>query len=307
MTGMVSPMLAIADPKARLRLIWIRSPSAARAAARVSGSRTSKAITTPTNDCGKPAARTPASIAGDSTFASPTTATSATSSRQRLPVAAPRVGAGPWSSSSRTVPPSATGRKKLRCRRVWVRTKSTYSTSDAAAANVSCAGENRGPGTRVNVGSTRLSVARVVTVASAAPLPSGLNSTVPKRSEPSSSARPTIPLVVIMTAANTVSRASEAVSWPPESMSVTIRPTSITVTATARTSDPNGSPTRCATTSAWCTAASTAPASSTATTPTQTLPGFRPQTAASTASPRTGTRTVQDSSGERRRSITRSP
>ena len=33
---------------------------------------------------------------------------------------------------------------------------------------------------------------------------------------------------------------------------------SITVTATARTSVPKGSPTRCATTSAWCTAAITA-------------------------------------------------
>ena len=69
-----------------------------------------------------------------------------------------------------------------------------------------------------------------------------------------------MPLVVIMTAANTVSRAREAVSGPPETIRVTINATSITVTATARTSDPNGSPTRWATTSAWCTAASTAPA-----------------------------------------------
>lgn len=53
-----------------------------------------------------------------------------------------------------------------------------------------------------------------------------------------------MPLAVIMTAAKTVSRASEAVSGPPETMRVTINATSITVTATARTSDPNGSPTR---------------------------------------------------------------
>ena len=42
-------MLAIAEPKARLKLVWIRSRRAARAAARVSGSSTSSAITTPTN------------------------------------------------------------------------------------------------------------------------------------------------------------------------------------------------------------------------------------------------------------------
>ena len=41
---------------------------------------------------------------------------------------------------------------------------------------------------------------------------------------------------------------------------MTISATSITVTATASTSEPNGSPTRCATTSAWWTAASTATA-----------------------------------------------
>jgi hypothetical protein len=56
---------------------------------------------------------------------------------------------------------------------------------------------------------------------------------------------------MIMTAANTVSRASPAVSAPPPSMTETISATSITVTATASTSVPNGSPTRCATISAW--------------------------------------------------------
>ncbi len=58
-------------------------------------------------------------------------------------------------------------------------------------------------------------------------------------------------LHVIIAAANTVSRASVSVSGPPEAMSVTMRPTSMTVTATARTSEPPGSPTRWATTSAW--------------------------------------------------------
>ncbi len=56
---------------------------------------------------------------------------------------------------------------------------------------------------------------------------------------------------VIITAANTVSRASVAVFGPPETISVTISATSITVTATASTSEPNGSPTRWAITSAW--------------------------------------------------------
>ncbi len=84
MAGMVSPMLAMAEPKARLRLVWIRSRRAARAAASVSGSNTSSAITTPTNDGGNPTAATPALIAGVSTLARPTTATSASRSRPRL-------------------------------------------------------------------------------------------------------------------------------------------------------------------------------------------------------------------------------
>ena len=61
---------------------------------------------------------------------------------------------------------------------------------------------------------------------------------------------PTIPLHTIITAANTVSRARPAFSGPEVSITETISATSITVTATASTSVPNGSPTRCATTSA---------------------------------------------------------
>ena len=56
--------------------------------------------------------------------------------------------------------------------------------------------------------------------------------------------------MVIITAANTVSLANVAASFPPDAMSARISATSITVTAAASTSDPNGSPTRCATTSA---------------------------------------------------------
>jgi hypothetical protein len=102
----------------------------------------------------------------------------------------------------------------------------------------------------VNVGSTRLSVASVDTVASAVAVPSALKDATRRRSAPTSSDMPTMPLQVIMTAANTVSRASVSVSEPPDAINVTISATSITVTATARTSEPYGSPTRCATTSA---------------------------------------------------------
>ncbi len=68
-----------------------------------------------------------------------------------------------------------------------------------------------------------------------------------------------MPLTVIMTAAKTVSRASVSVPLLLLRMSVRMSATSMTVTATARTSEPNGSPIRCATISAWWTAASTAP------------------------------------------------
>ena len=102
----------------------------------------------------------------------------------------------------------------------------------------------------MNVGTTRESVASVATVASAVAVPSALNVATRCRSVAASSDSPTIPVAVIMTAANTVSRASVAVSSPPAIISVTISATSITVTATASTSEPNGSPTRCATTSA---------------------------------------------------------
>ena len=58
-----------------------------------------------------------------------------------------------------------------------------------------------------------------------------------------------------------VSRGSVALSGPPASIIDTISATSITVTARASTKVPNGSPTRCAMNSAWCTAAITAPTS----------------------------------------------
>ena len=60
-----------------------------------------------------------------------------------------------------------------------------------------------------------------------------------------------MPLQTIITAANTVSRASPAFSAGAASMTETISAISMTVTASASTSVPNGSPVRCATTSAW--------------------------------------------------------
>src|SRR5215207_9993270 len=297
--GMVSPMLAIAEPKARLRLVCKRSRRAARVAASVSGSNTSRAITTPTKDGGNPIAATPASMAGDSTLANPTTATSAANKRPTLANAARRVGGSACSSAPATSPAEVTGRKKSRCRTVWVSTNRPYRMTDASAAKVSCAGENSGPGRLVvKVGRTRLSVASVAMVASAAPVPSALNEITEYRSPPTKSERPTMPLQVIITAAKTVSRASELVSGPPDTINVTINATSMTVTATARTSDPNGSPTRWATISAWVTADKTAAPRTTATT-TTTVPGFRPQVSASTSRAINGESSAQESRGAR--------
>src|SRR5215213_1466637 len=108
-----------------------------------------------------------------------------------------------------------------------------------------------------------------------------------------------MPLQVIITAAKTVSRASELVSGPPDTISVTINATSMTVTATARTSDPNGSPTRWATISAWLTADKTAAPRTSATTTTTNVPGFRPQVSASTNKAISGASTDQVSQGAR--------
>ena len=104
---------------------------------------------------------------------------------------------------------------------------------------------------------------------------------------------PRIPLQVIMTAANTVSRAREDACPPPEIMSVTIRATSMTVTATASTSDPNGSPTRCATSSAWWTAARTEAPRRRPMTATRAGPMSALQASATVIAPTAGTTRVQ--------------
>jgi len=104
--GMVRPMLASAEPSARFRLVCMRLRAAARRAANVSGSSTSKAITIPTTAAGADAACTAAPIAGESVFERPTTATSDRKSSARLVSAAALVGTEACSSSARP-----TGRK----------------------------------------------------------------------------------------------------------------------------------------------------------------------------------------------------
>ena len=77
-----------------------------------------------------------------------------------------------------------------------------------------------------------------MTVARAAPVPSGLNTARWCFTAPTSSEMPTMPLTVIITAAKTVSRARPEVSLSVVTIRVTMRPTSMMVTATARTSEP---------------------------------------------------------------------
>ena len=155
---------------------------------------------------------------------------------------------------------------------------------------------NSGPSAEVvKRGSTSVRVARVMTVARAEPVPSGLKTANRSRRAATTSASPTMPFTVIITAAKTVSRASPAVPSPPLTISVTMSATSMTVTATASTKEPKGSPTRCATTSAWWTAARTAPINSTATSSSTRSPGERPQVRTSATTATSGTATVQES------------
>src|SRR4051794_22345547 len=93
---------------------------------------------------------------------------------------------------------------------------------------------------------------------------------------PTSRLTPRMPLQVIIAAANTVSRASVSLPALSPAISVPIRPPSMAVTATASTREPNGSPTRCAITSAWWTAASTDAPRKQATTTSTTAGGLDP-------------------------------
>jgi hypothetical protein len=201
------------------------------------------------------------------------------------------VGASSWTSS---VAGSSSDRKRSGWRTVWANTNSAYSTTDAIAANVSCVGVKVGPGELVvSAGRTRQTVASVMTVANAVAVPSALNVATCRLRVNTTRQSPTTPLHVIIAAAKTVSRARLSVSDPPDAISVTMSPASMTVTATARISDPSGSPTRCATTSAWYTDVRTAPASTIATATRTASPGLRPHVAASASRATTGTMSNQ--------------
>ena len=166
---------------------------------------------TPTADGGNPAASTPSSIAGEIVLASPTTATSATTSSATLVSASRSDGGGACSSSP---PASPDGQEVVAVAHgLDDDEQAVERRSTRRAANTSWAVENSGPGALVvNVGSTRQTVASVATAASALPDPSALKSATWRRSAPTSTDTPMIPLRVIITAAKTVSRASVAVS-----------------------------------------------------------------------------------------------
>src|SRR4051794_24758236 len=171
-------------------------------------------MATPTDDGGKPSAATPRSMGCDSTLDRPTTATSETTSSPDETRASRDDGGSAWPSASRS-DSGPTGRKKSRCLTVWVNTNSAYNATEATAAKASCDDENSGPGGDVvKRGSTRVTVARVITVASEDPEPSGLKCANPCRHAATSSESPTTPAVVIITAAKTVSRAKVEVSFP---------------------------------------------------------------------------------------------
>ena len=72
--GMVKPILASAEPRAKFKLLCNRLARAARIAAKDSGSSTNIAMAIPTTVLGAPMALTPASMAGLSSFARATTA-----------------------------------------------------------------------------------------------------------------------------------------------------------------------------------------------------------------------------------------
>ena len=102
----------------------------------------------------------------------------------------------------------------------------------------------------VKTGSTNDKVASAIRAAKAELAPSSRKLCSWCLRQPATTHRPTAPLQMIMIAEKIVSRGTAAAFEPPVSIIETMSEASITVTATARTSVPKGSPTRCATTSA---------------------------------------------------------
>ena len=82
--GIVRPMLASADPKAKFKLVCNLLARAAFKAAKNSGSNTKVAMTMPTTGLGAPTLATKSSTVGVNAFARPTTATRDRSSNPTL-------------------------------------------------------------------------------------------------------------------------------------------------------------------------------------------------------------------------------
>ena len=186
----------------------------------------------------------------------------------------------------------STGTKKSRWRTFCTKTKSAYSATDAIPANASCVRENSGPGALVvNVGRTRHSVARVITVANAVAVPSALKVAMRWRSVATTRQSPTMPLQVIIAAAKTVSRASVSGLGATrrhqrdDESDLDDRHRDREDERSERFAD------RWATTSAWCTAASTAPREARNEREPMS-PGFDPQVAPSAINATAGTTSV---------------
>src|SRR5437899_10373863 len=119
-----------------------------------------------------------------------------------------------------------------------------YSTNETTPAKISWEEVNVGPAVEVvSVGNTKVSVVRVAKTASAGVVPSTRKASTWWRKLPANRHRPTTPLQIIITVANTVSRARVFAAGPAERIIETINDTSITVIASASTSVPKGSPT----------------------------------------------------------------
>ena len=102
---------------------------------------------------------------------------------------------------------TATGKKKSRCRTVWVTTNAPYRPSDTTAANASCDVVYSRPGSVTVNPAAPGTPGQGYHRCEAEPEPEALNDTSRWCSAPVSSETPTMPFRVIITAANTVSRA----------------------------------------------------------------------------------------------------
>jgi hypothetical protein len=165
--GIVSPMVANTDPRARFMLVCRRFAVAARYEASPSGRSTNPAITIPTTLLGAPTAAMPASSVGVSAFANATTATNETRRNPTLTSVVLFGGGGACDSS----PPSA-GRKKSRWRKFCTNRNEPYRINETIAAKMSCDELNVGPAEElVKLGKIRVSIVNAIRTESAACAP----------------------------------------------------------------------------------------------------------------------------------------